>query len=89
MTFSKDPRFLVRPMGGRRCLPLDERKVLISANITPQQKAWLVQVSEREGITLSDLIRRGLSKLMMIYAAEAQAEAAAACPDTCGTDSFD
>jgi hypothetical protein len=89
MTFAKDPRYLVRPMGGRPCLPADERKVLISAHITPQQKAWLVQVSAIEGITLSDLIRRGLSKLMMVYSAEAQAEAAAACPDTCGTDSFD
>jgi hypothetical protein len=88
MTFAKDPRFLVRPMSGRQCLSVNERKVLISVNIMPAQKAWLEKVSEIEKISMSDLIRRCLSRMMMVYAAEAQAEAAP-CPDTCGTDSFD
>jgi|HubBroStandDraft_4_1064222.scaffolds.fasta_scaffold01735_22 hypothetical protein len=81
MTLPKDPRFLIRPMGGRRCLPEHERLVLVSTHLAPAQVSWLKLRATRDRTTKAHLIRRAISQMM---------ERDTHCtPDTCDTESFD
>jgi hypothetical protein len=83
MTFAKDPRFLVRPMGGRRCLPTAQRMVLISVNLPPPQLSWLRFRAARDHVTVSALVRRAIAQMMP------RDDNTVAPPDTCATSEFD